>query len=48
MSLEHDLYCRSLYLPWCRHLESFWVVKPQHYADNLKCFSTNDDLLDAA
>ena len=24
-------------VPWCRHLESMPDVKPQHYADNLKC-----------
>ena len=39
----------ALYLPWCRHLESFRGVKPQLYADNLKCASTDDaDLLEAA
>ena len=26
-----------LYVPWCRHLESLPDVKPQLYADNLKC-----------
>ena len=24
-------------VPWCRHLESLPDVKPQLYADNLKC-----------
>ena len=39
----------ALYLPWCRHLESFRGVKPKLYADNLKCVSNNDnDLLEAA
>ena len=39
----------ALYLPWCRHLESFRGVKPQLYADNLKCASGEaDDLLEAA
>ena len=27
----------ALYVPWCRHLESLPDVKPQLYADNLKC-----------
>ena len=27
----------ALYVPWCRHLESQPYVKPQLYADNLKC-----------
>ena len=25
------------YVPWCRHLDSLPDVKPQLYADNLKC-----------
>ena len=29
----------ALYVPWCRHLESRADVKPQLYADNLKCFA---------
>ena len=27
----------ALYVPWCRHLEVLPDVKPQLYADNLKC-----------
>ena len=27
----------ALYVPWCRHLEVMPDVKPQLYADNLKC-----------
>ena len=27
----------ALFAPWCRHLESLPDVKPQLYADNLKC-----------
>ena len=27
----------ALYVPWCRHLESLPDVKPQLFADNLKC-----------
>ena len=27
----------ALYVPWCRHIESLPYVKPQLYADNLKC-----------
>ena len=39
----------ALYLPWCRYLDTFRGVKPQLYADNLKCVSSNDDdLLEAA
>ena len=29
----------ALYLPWCRALESIPGVRPQLYADNLKCLS---------
>ena len=28
-----------LYVPWCRRLESVPSIKPQLYADNLKCSS---------
>ena len=39
----------ALYSLWCRHLDTFRGVKPQLYADNLKCVSSNDDdLLEAA
>ena len=27
----------ALHVPWCRHLDAFPDVKPQLYADNLKC-----------
>ena len=27
----------SLYVPWCRYLESLPDVRPQLFADNLKC-----------
>ena len=27
----------ALYVPWCRRLESLPDIKPQLYADNLKC-----------
>ena len=27
----------ALYVPWCRHFDSLPDVKPQLYADNLKC-----------
>ena len=27
----------ALYVTWCRYLESLTDVRPQHYADNLKC-----------
>ena len=31
------MFIVALYVPWCRHLESLPDVKPQLYADNLKC-----------
>ena len=34
-----------LYLPWCRHLSAQVGVRPQLYADNLKCLSRNPELL---
>ena len=33
------IFIVALYVPWCRHLESLPDVKPQLYADNLKCSS---------
>ena len=30
----------ALYVPWCRHLESLPDIKPQLYADNLMCSTT--------
>ena len=43
------IFIVALYLPWCRHLESFRGVKPQQNPDNLKCTSSDDaDLLEAA
>ena len=36
LSFEHGVHC-ALYVPWCRHLDSLPDVKPQLYADNLKC-----------
>ena len=35
----------ALYVPWCRHLESLPDVKPQPYADNLKCSAQCPDAL---
>ena len=35
----------ALYVPWCRRLESLLSVKPQLYADNLKCSSVCPDAL---
>ena len=37
------IFIVALYLHWCRHLEAFRGVKPQLYADNLKCVSSDDD-----
>ena len=31
------IFIVALYAPWCRHLDSLPDVKPQLYADNLKC-----------
>ena len=31
------VFIDALYVPWCRHLESLPDIKPQLYADNLKC-----------
>ena len=31
------IFVVALYVPWCRHLDSLPDVKPQLYADNLKC-----------
>ena len=31
------IFVVALYVTWCRHLESMPDVKPQVYADNLKC-----------
>ena len=35
----------ALYLPWCKYLSAQVGVRPQLYADNLKCLSGNPDLL---
>ena len=35
----------ALYLPWCRYLAAHGGVRPQLYADNLKCFSSDPGLL---
>ena len=42
------IFIVAVYLPWCRHLESFRGVKPQLHADNLKCVSSDDDDLPEA
>ena len=31
------IFIVALYVPWCRHLDLLPDVKPQLYADNLKC-----------
>ena len=33
------MFIVALYLPWCGALESIPGVRPQLYADNLKCVS---------
>ena len=35
----------ALYLPWCRYLSAQVGIRPQLYADNLKCLFDNPDLL---
>ena len=43
------MFIVALYLPWCRYLSAQVGVKPQLYADNLKCVSWDpDSLLNAA
>ena len=39
------MFIVALYLPWCRCLAAQVGVRPQLYADNLKCLSGNPDLL---
>ena len=31
------VFIAALYVPWCRHLDALPDVKPQLFADNLKC-----------
>ena len=33
------IFIVDLYLPWCKALESIPGVRPQLFADNLKCVS---------
>ena len=35
--LSSMVFTVALYVPWCRHLDLLPDVKPQLYADNLKC-----------
>ena len=39
------MFIVALYLPWCRYLSAQVGVRPQLYADNLKCLSGNPGLL---
>ena len=39
------MFIVALYLPWCRYLSAQLGVRPQLYADNLKCLSSNPGLL---
>ena len=39
------MFIVALYLPWCRYLSAQVGIRPQLYADNLKCLSVNPDLL---
>ena len=39
------MFIVALYLPWCRYLSAQVGVRPQLYADNLKCLSRSPDLL---
>ena len=42
------MFIVALFLPWCRYLSAQVGVQPQLYADNLKCWSQDPDLLLAA
>ena len=42
------MFIVALYLPWCWFLSAQVGVRPQLYADNLKCLSQDPDLLFAA
>ena len=42
------MFIVALYLPWCRYLSAQVGVRPQLYADNLKCVSHDPDSLLAA
>ena len=33
------MFIVALYLPWCRYLSAQDGIRPQLYADNLKCLS---------
>ena len=39
------MFIVALYLPWCRYLSAQVGIRPQLYADNLKCLSSSPDLL---
>ena len=39
------MFIVALYLPWCRYLSAQVGVRPQLYADNLKCVSQDPGLL---
>ena len=39
------MFIVALYLPWCGYLAAHGGVRPQFYADNLKCVSGDPDLL---
>ena len=39
------MFIVALYLPWCRYLSAQVGIRPQLYADNLKCLSGSPDLL---
>ena len=39
------MFIVALYLPWCRYLSAQVGVRPQLYADNLKCLSSDPKLL---
>ena len=39
------MFIVALYLPWCNFLGSQGGVQPQLYADNLKCFSRDPEVL---
>ena len=39
------MFTVALYVPWCRYLSAMGGVRPQLYADNLKCVACEPALL---
>ena len=39
------MFVVALYVPWCRYLRALGGVRPQLYADDLKCVASDPALL---